>query len=62
MDCCLTLFYGLFTAVISLAYRVAVQSLSVKLMSFKCDFFNDDDFVGGPILVGVLRKYSYEVL
>ncbi len=62
MDCCLTLFYGLFTAVISLACRVAVQSLSVKSTSFRCDFFNDADFVGGPILVGGLRKYSDEAL
>jgi hypothetical protein len=58
IDCYLTPFYELFTAVISLMGCVAVKLLSVKSMSFKCDFFNDTDFIGGPILVGVLGKCS----
>jgi len=52
----------LFIAIIDPMYCLGLQLLDVKFMSFNRDFFSCACLLGGPILVGVPRKYSDERL
>jgi hypothetical protein len=55
-------FAGLFTAIITSIDCLDLQLLNAKSVLSNRDYFSGTDLPGGPILVGVLRKYSYEVL